>query len=67
MLSGFVAHDVDDDVEVVEDDPVSGGGTVAGVGAEAELELEFLDEVIDEGAEVGLAGCGGEDEEVGDG
>jgi len=66
-LSEVGAHDVDDDIEEVEDDPIGLECAVDGARPDVMLDAETIADFLDDGAQVRLAGAGSEDEEVGDG
>lgn len=67
MVACVLAHDMDDDVKVVEDYPGRFQGAIGCAGANSWFELEALGDFINDGAQVRFAGTGANDEIIRDG
>lgn len=63
----FVVHDMDHDVDEIEDDP-AGFGIAFGVGGFDAVGVDdLIGDVAEDGAQLGHGGAGADDHEVGDG
>jgi hypothetical protein len=64
-FADVAAHDVDDDIEVIEDDPGGVDGAIRAAGGQLVIFFEVLLDFVDDGAEVRLARAGANDEVIG--